>query len=251
VGVPGYKTTRDSIRYGFAVGKVRVLETRVFGHGTYERLIDAGTFAEQRRILSDTVYGRYLEGAETAAAVERGLTRALDDFYGFLDEASLPPAVVRFFRSRHDFANLKGALKARLLAIPAEGLLVELGTVPVEAFERDLAQLPAPLGPLAEELLAVPQNSRDAEVREIDLADVDAAVDRAMFAELRVLARESRSAFLRGLAALQIDIANVRACSKAAQLQSRTSKRSTPCRSSTRAHGSRRFPRSPASRRRS
>ncbi|MCE5190546.1 MAG: V-type ATPase subunit, partial [Actinomycetia bacterium] len=94
--VPLRRAVRDSVRYGFAIGKVRVLETRIFGAGTYERLVDAPTFAEQKRVLSDTVYGRYLEGATNADDVEVGLEAALDDFYRFLDESSLPEPVVRF-----------------------------------------------------------------------------------------------------------------------------------------------------------
>jgi V/A-type H+-transporting ATPase subunit C len=235
VAVPAFKATRESIRYGFAVGKVRVLETKVFGLATYERLLDAADFSEQRRILSDTLYGRYLEGAESATDVERGMDSALDDFYRFLDEANLPSAVVRFFRERYDFANLKGALKAELLGVRSDDLLVGLGTIPVEGFSGPLDELPAPWGEVARRALeavradgsagesargreAAVSTSRRAgetsneapQVSEGALRSVDTEVDRAMFVELGKLARESKSTFLRDLAALQIDIANVR-----------------------------------------
>ena len=227
--VPVLKATRESIRFGFAVGKVRVLETKVFGQATYERLLDAADFAEQRRILSDTSYGRYLDGAETAADVERGLDRALDDFYGFLDEASLPRPVVRFFRERYDYANLKGVLKARLLDTPAEGLLVDLGTIPVEHFGGALEELPEPLGSLAGEVLDTVRSLRsEAEAMpragaaaggsqpQVNIArTIDNEIDRAMFVELALLARESKSSFLRDLAELQIDIANVKSLLRA------------------------------------
>ena len=229
MGVPAIKATRESIRYGFAVGKVRVLETKVFTQSTYERLLDAADFAEQRRILSDTVYGRYLEGAETSSDVERGLDQALDDFYAFLDESNLPDAVVRFFREPHDFANLKGALKAELLGIPADGLLVGLGTIPVEDFAGPLEDLPAPFGPLAERVLSAAQergavaketSSRQgrapsSEPAEGALKHVDSLVDAGMFVELARLGRESKSTFLRDLASLQVDIANLKALLRA------------------------------------
>ncbi len=223
--VPAIRATRESIRYGFAVGKVRVLETKIFGRPMYERLVDAGTFAEQQRILSDTVYGRYLDGAQVAADVERGLDQALDEFYGFLDEANLPAAVVNFFRERYDYQNLKGALKARLLGTPADGLLVNLGTIPVEHFDAPLEDLPAPYRDLAEHTLEIARGESDGAapgasaradaVGDAALATVDAEVDRAMFVELVRLARESKSSFLVGLAALQIDIANVKSLLRA------------------------------------
>jgi V/A-type H+-transporting ATPase subunit C len=229
VPVPALKATRDSIRYGFAVGKVRVLETRIFGQSTYERLLDAADVAEQFRILSDTVYGRYLDHAASTSDVERGLDRALDDFYLFLDEAHLPAEVVRFFRERYDFANLKGALKAHALATGSEGLLADLGTIPVEDFRGHLDELPEPFGSLAEHLMermrvggsapaqgdsgssaATGEGSSGSRVSEID-----AEVDRAMFAELGRLARESGSSFLEELVELQVDIANVKSLLRA------------------------------------
>ena len=223
-----FAATRTSIRYGFAVGRVRVLETKVFGKATYERLLDAHTYSEQRRILSDTVYGRYLEGAETPAAVEEALWRALGDFYGFLDEAQLPPSVVRYFRVRYDFANLKGALKARALGITPAGLFVDLGTIPLEQLSEPLDRLPEPFGSLAARLEATepeeasargsgvfPDSSGDVPeglgaTPDAELARIDFEVDKAMFSELAAAAAKSKSRFLKELAALEVDIANVK-----------------------------------------
>lgn len=193
------RLTSDAIRYGFAVGKVRVLETRVLDRSAYERLLDAPTFTEQRRLLSETVYGRHLEGAETADEVERGLDAALDDFYGFIDEAALPSAVVEFFRVRYDYANLKAALKARVLDAPLEGLIVGHGMVAPEAFSGDLGALPEGLGRLASEL-----------EDETSTAVIDARTDGAMFAELIRLAKQAKSAYLSRIAALMVDIGNVK-----------------------------------------
>jgi len=193
------RLTRDALRYGFAVGKVRVLETRMLDRAAYERLLDAPTFAEQRRLLSEGVYGRYLESAQTAEDVERGLAEALDSFYGYIDEAALPHEVVTFFRTRYDFANLKAALKARLLDAPLEGLLVTHGTIPVDSFRGDLTDLAAPLGPLAVEL-----------ADETETAVIDARTDGAMFGELNRLAKKSKSAFLKRISQLMVDMGNVK-----------------------------------------
>lgn len=203
-----YRNTRDGLRYGFAVGKVRVLETRLLDRSTLERLVDAAGFAEQKRILSETPYGRFLEAANTAAEVETAVDDALDSAYRFLDEAGLPPAVVRFFRLRFDFANLKAALKAEALGAGLDGLLGAHGTVPLEAFADGLDKLPDPLGPLAAELA----RSADAEteVDDVALMALDAAVDRSMYAALAETADEVKSPFLRLVARLLIDLANLK-----------------------------------------
>jgi V/A-type H+-transporting ATPase subunit C len=205
---------RDAIRYGFAVGKARVLETRALDAAAYERLLDASGFAEQKRLLSESVYGRYLEAAETAEDVEEGLDDALGDFYRFLDKAALPEPVVRYFRLPYDFANLKAVAKARLLGASEGGLLFRHGSVDTDLFAGELVDLPGPLGKTAALL-----SGEEADVRDrregVDTAAVDRLVDRAMFAELALIAKQSKSRFLVNLARLGIDLANVRTLARA------------------------------------
>ena len=193
---------RDDIRYGYAVGRVRVLDGRLLSRTTFERLLDAPDLREQKRILAETHVGRYLEGAETAGEVERALDASLADLYDeFLLHADLPAAVVAYFRLPYDYANLRAALKARVLGIAA-GELSALGSAPPEAFASDGAGLP-------EEMRELLVRWDDAEEPPA-LDDLEAVVDRAMFAALVDAARASKVRFLRGLVALRVDLANAR-----------------------------------------
>lgn len=196
--VDEFRQTRDAMRYGFAVGKARVLETRALDRSALERLLDARTFEEQKRLLSETAYAPYLESAHTPGEVERALDDALDGFYGFLEDAALPEPVVRFFRLRYDYANLKAALKARLFGADLEELLVDHGTVPLDVF-RQMSELPEHLSTVASDLAG----AGDGDV-------IDREVDRAYFADLLATARRSRSRFLSEIAEIQIDAANVK-----------------------------------------
>lgn len=208
------RLTSDAMRYGYAVGKVRVLEARVLDRSAFERLLDAQSFEEQKRLLSETAYGRYLEGVETAEDVERALDVALDDFYGFLGEAALPEAITHYFTLRYDFTNLKAAAKARALGIPVADLLVKHGEVPLEAFSAELTQLPDPLGTTASTLPAIDavegDGAGEVEAEEISLMEIDTAVDQAMFAELRATAERAKSGYLVDIAARAADLANVK-----------------------------------------
>ena len=71
----------DPQRYGFAVGRVRVLETRLLKKSHFERLLDASSLFEQKRILSETIYGGYLENVNTADDIEIALDRSIADLY--------------------------------------------------------------------------------------------------------------------------------------------------------------------------
>ncbi|MDZ4063450.1 MAG: V-type ATPase subunit [Coriobacteriia bacterium] len=196
----------DPIRYGFAVGRVRVLETRLLSRSHFERLLDAPSFAEQKRVLSETVYGGYLESATTADDVERAVDRALADVYeDFLESANLPASMVRFFRTQHDFENLRGMLKAEAVGIPADELLNDLGSIPAEDFLS---------GSLPQWLVKVERRvrsaiERDDETLPVDL--VDPAVDAEMYVEMCEVAGESTSDHIREIAQLGADLANIKA----------------------------------------
>jgi V/A-type H+-transporting ATPase subunit C len=194
---------RDEIDYGYAVGRVRVLEGRLLSRATYERLLDAPDVREQRRILAETHLGRYLEGVETAAQIERALDASLADLYAeFLEGAGLPQPVVRYFQVPYDFANARALAKARVLGMPFDHAPSPLGSVPPEAFVQGPAALPDSLAELV---------TRWDEAEEPPALDqVEAAVDRALFGALLAEARASRVRFLRDLTRLRIDVANAR-----------------------------------------
>lgn len=198
----GLTSTRDDIKYGFAVGRVRVLQAKLLSRSVFERLIDAPDFAEQRRVLSETAFGRYLEHAQTAEDVERALDASLGDLYGeFLLEAGLPEAVVRFFRLPYDYRNLRAALKTRVLGVGSPALSA-LGTVESSAFSGSGEGLPG-------EMAAVLTAWDEAEEQPL-LADLEAEVDHALFEALAGEAKRSRVVFLRELITLRIDLATIR-----------------------------------------
>jgi len=89
---------RDSLRYGHAVGRVRVRETRLLSQSHLERLLDAATFSDQLRILSDTPYGGHLDGVSSIeglqAAMDRMRSQSHDDLLG---RSGLPEPITKFF----------------------------------------------------------------------------------------------------------------------------------------------------------
>lgn len=201
--MPAYMRIRDDIRYGYAVGRVRVLEGRLLGRGTLERLLDAPDLKEQKRILAETHVGRYLEGVDSAEGIERALESSLLDLYDdFLERADLPEAVVRYFQLPHDFANARAVVKARVLGIPADGLLSGLGSIPAESFLGAGADLPEPFGTLV--------TTWDGAEDRPSLDEVEVAIDRVLFGALVAAAKQSRVRFLRDLTCLRIDVANAR-----------------------------------------
>jgi vacuolar-type H+-ATPase subunit C/Vma6 len=192
----------SSAKYGFATGRVMVLRTRLLGHAAYERLLDAPTFDDQRRVLTETRFGRFLDNVHSASDVEVAVEESLRDLYDdFLHHAGLPDSVVSFFETPYDFSALKSSLRSRLLGVRIAPASVTLGALPPEAFESPDA-LPGALGAVAREVLTAGSG--------IGAEAIDAAVDAALYAELARLAKESRIGLLERLLARQADAANAK-----------------------------------------
>jgi vacuolar-type H+-ATPase subunit C/Vma6 len=179
-----------------------VLRTRLLGHAAFERLLDAPTFEDQRRVLTETHLGRFLDNVHSASDVERAVDESLNDLYDdFLHRAGLPEAIVSFFETPYDFSALKSALRAKLLGARIEPAPVALGALPPEAFESP-ETLPGALGAVARTVLEAGAAA--------GAESIDAAVDAALYSELARLARESRVGLLERLAARQADAANAK-----------------------------------------
>ena len=197
----------DSKRYGFAVGRVRVLETRLLTKGSFERLLDASSFTEQKRILSETPYGSYLESAQTPEDVEQALGSSQKDLYAeFLEKANLPEEVVWYFRTMHDFENVRGMLKAEALGIEADQMLTDLGSVPAKAFLAGEDELPAPMRKAVARIRERVQGAGD----DIAIDMLDAAVDAEAAAMVVRIACASKSEFMCDLAKLGVDLGNLK-----------------------------------------
>lgn len=192
----------DAIEYGFATGRVMVLRSRLLGHAAFERLLDAPTFDDARRVLSDTHLGRFVEGVRTATDVERAIDASLEDLFDeFLRRAALPVPVTAFFQTPYDFAALKSVLRARALGLEPEPVSNALGAVEPDAF-ADPAALPGALGAAAR-AVAVASPALSAEA-------IDASLDAAMFFELTRLARAARIPLLQRLVTRRVDAANAK-----------------------------------------
>ena len=199
-----------AIRFGFSVGRVRALEGRLLPNTTLERLLDAKDFGEQKRVLADTEYASVMGPSETAGDVERALDTYLGGLFEFIETSRLPEAVSRFFRVGYDYLNMKGRLKAEALGAPLDDLLSSHGTVPLETFRGPTEALPRYLC----ELDTAVRDSRG----EVEREAIDPVVDRAMFKDMRASAAASECEALEEIAALTIDLANVKTVVRARAL---------------------------------
>ena len=202
----GTATIRGSLEFGFATGRVRACETRLLGRSHLERLLDADSLGEQVRILSESVYGGYLDDVSEIADVELALRRASVDLLDrFLESANLPVHVVRFLRAFEDYNELRGLLKAEALGLAPDVFLGGLGTVNAEKFAA--GRLPAYLA----SVLSVVRGKALLDDETLALDRIDQVVDAEMYRALFRQAKAAKSGFLNKMAGIMVDVANVKA----------------------------------------
>ncbi len=108
-------SVKENTRYGYASGRIRVLETRLLNRTGITRLLEAESAEEVLRMLSEGEYGTAISGIQKAEDFEKALEVEMERTYALIDELSLDPELTQIFRIRGDFHNLKVLLKASYL----------------------------------------------------------------------------------------------------------------------------------------
>ncbi len=197
------KPFHGAVRYGSAVGRIRVLEAQLISANILERLMEAD-FEGALYILGEIAMGDYLEGAKNASDVDAGLLAFLRDFYAFLAEA-LPrdSVLLDFFTCRYDFHNLKALLKARLEGREPVALMPGLGKLDTELLAKGVENPILLPPPFAEAARRFADGGTSAQ-------EIDTVVDGEFMTYRLGLAFREKSPFLISFVRASIDLANLK-----------------------------------------
>lgn len=189
-------------------------QTQLLTRDRRDALIDAPSAADTLRLLAQSGYGE--AAAVDAAALEQLLTRARSALFDELSSAVPERRIVDVFRLKYDYHNAKVLLKARKSAQEAQHLLIGCGryapAVMEQAFARDDYR---DLSPLLREAIG---KAAEVLTQSADAQAADLILDRACYAEMCALAKESGSRFLSTYVALNIDAVNLRTTVRAARM---------------------------------
>jgi V/A-type H+-transporting ATPase subunit C len=184
----------DDPAYGFAVGRVRSLESGLLDRSRYDRLIHTRDIREFVSTLGEVGYARFFEGCTD---VPEALDRAAAESLGFFTR-SVPARdgwLVDLFRLPALFRQLKSGLKRALSSS---------GDERAAAVKSAAA---AYQGPAAERVVKTALEAAAHFEKHADPAEVDMTLDRLM----QVIRRElAAGEFLAGFLRLHADVENLR-----------------------------------------
>lgn len=185
---------------------LRARENRMLTRDKAERMLDAGSFEEAAKLLSDCGYEDMSQ--MSAKDIEGALSRRRDAV--FTELAALAPnkMIVDVFRVKYDYHNAKTVIKAEAMGTDPLPLMSGAGREKPEellaAYNEDRCKdLPGLLGDAMTEAKSVLARSANPQL-------ADFVLDKAYFGELVKLTDALDSRYLKGYVAVMADSTNLR-----------------------------------------
>lgn len=211
---------KEKTDYAYAVGTIRVLETRLLTRGMVERMLDAADVDELLRILSDTAYGALLsQTTEYQKFLQIEETQTISLF----DELCLDLILSELIHYQYDFHNLKVLVKAYVAkseeslgrdfsyALSAHGNFDT--SVLRGAFEEEK------FGALPQILQRVITRAVEEYYSKNDPRLIDLVVDQEMFQFYTSEVTKLRNHFVSQLLGLIIDLENIKTLARGKRLE--------------------------------
>lgn len=197
----------NDVRYAYAVGVIRVLETRTLSRERVERAADASDAEEVLRILAETPYSEYLSTLIGPEDYESFLEKEHQKTLDLLQELTKDPSLTDLLLYRFDFHNLKVSVKEKFGEQGLAFAYFSFGRIPVAltkaaVTEEAFSSLPAWLAQPAEQAV------REFPERQ-DPKWIDLLIDREMYRFFVTSSRREGSLFLYGLFRREIDLINI------------------------------------------
>ena len=185
---------------------LRAREPRMLSREKAERMLDAPSFADCAKLLTDCGYEDLSQ--MKAGEIEALLAERRAAVFKELESMTPNKALVDFFRSKYDYHTAKVVLKGDAQGLDGSALLSVSGRVKPAALtaairEDNFRELPKRFAAAVQEASSVLARTANPQL-------ADFALDKAYFAELTELSDEVGSSFLRGYAAILADSTNLR-----------------------------------------
>ncbi len=185
---------------------LRAREPKLLDNGRAERMLDAASFEEAAKLLTDCGYPDLSQ--MTAAEIDAALAEHRNGIFAEMERMAPDRRAVDVFRMKYDYHNVKTILKSEAMGQAPERLLSDAGRIPTEKLlhayrEEQLSDLPPVMGEAVQE-------ARNVLARTSNPQLADFVLDKAYFQELHDAAEGTGSEFLKDYVRALVDSTNLR-----------------------------------------
>lgn len=185
---------------------VRAREPRLLNAERAERMLDASSFEEAAKLLSDCGYEDMSQMG--LKEIEASLNMHRDSIFKEIEHLIPDRIIVDFFRMKYDYHNAKVLVKSEAMNMDASRLLSSSGRIPGDKLktmfhEERFSEMPAKLREAINQAKSVLARTSNPQLS-------DFVFDKAYFSELNDIAANSENSFLKGYTSILIDTANLK-----------------------------------------
>ena len=185
---------------------LRGREPRMLDNGRAERMLDAPTFEDAAKVLTDCGYPDLSQ--MRASEIDAALAERRNGIFAELEHMVPDRRLIDVFRMKYDYHNVKAILKGEAMAQDVRHLLSDAGRVMPARLqelyhEERLGELPPVMAAAMTEAKTVLARTSNPQLS-------DFVLDKAYFTELREAAKELKIPFLADYAAILADSVNLR-----------------------------------------
>jgi V/A-type H+-transporting ATPase subunit C len=197
----------DDWRYVYQTAQVRALQIQMLSKAALLDMANAESFESAAGLLSATEYTLPRAGG-SSAEIEDILKKQRTAVRQLFADLMIDKSIVKLFKTRDDFANLRLALRRMLTQIPIGADYSTDGNFPPELFEQVFEQENYELFP--DYMSEAAEQAFLAYYKDKDVRWIDYAIDRVQAEYNLKRAYQLNSIFLLGLFRIQIDLTNIR-----------------------------------------
>lgn len=198
----------DKTRYAYAVGRIRAIEKNLLDKNKLDKMLDAKSPEDAVKVLVEAEYGTSSGDLTSVYEYERLLNEETKKVFKLLNDIAPQPELFELFLLKNDYHNIKVLLKDEFLGQNNEHLLTSTGSISLTKLkymlkEREMSDMPAIMRKAIEDSLDSFNRTRDPQV-------FDLILDKACFAQMIEIAKDTENEFLLGLIIRTIDLANIK-----------------------------------------
>ena len=193
---------------------LRAREPRLLNAERAGRMLDAASFEEAAKLLTDCGYPDLSQAK--AGEIEAALTQRREQILDELVQLSPERAIADLFRIKYDTHNAMVLLKSEAMGTDGAALYSRSGRIAPEKLqelwhEGRLSELPPRFGKALQEAGSILARTANPQLS-------DFVLDRAMFEEMETAAKETENPFLCSYVRLLIDSANLKSLVRTARM---------------------------------
>lgn len=199
-------------RYAYAVGRIRVLETRLLNKSNIDRMLGAKSAEDAFKVLNDMDYASHSTDISHVADFQKVLNYGLREVKDFLDKLAPDPDVMQLLWLRFDIHNIKTLIKGKLKNLPEETVedsMMHFGSIShqlLKCYINDKTHaeaVPSMIKQIIDSALELFEKNQN-------IQEVDFYLDNQFFVLVKDIVKKSKDEFIQHYFQLMADVQNIK-----------------------------------------